>query len=49
MKFATKPMQQCPLHLKYVVTLSRETRSPKLLLSQEVLLFKLNLNVPIVH
>jgi len=49
MKFATKPIQHCPLHFKYVATLPQGnyTISPYLL-SQKVL-FKQNLNVPIVY
>jgi len=48
MKFATKPIDHYPLHLQYVATLPREIRSTNLL-SQKVLLFKLHLNVPVVH
>ena len=49
MKFATKPIVKthCPLHLKYVATVPRVIRSPNCCVSK-MILFKLNLNIPVV-
>jgi len=41
MKFATRPIQRCPPHLKYVAALPREIRSPNLLYVEKYSFFKI--------